>query len=550
MKKKLPAPAKSAFFLLTLFIFFLSIANSRLLHSQTFTDSNLPIVIINTYGTDIDNNTWQPKVMGMGIINNGIGFRNYLTDPPNSYNGNVTVEIRGSSTLMLPKRSWNITTIDASQQEMNVNLFGFPAEHDWVFRALYQDKTFIRDELSFKIHKEMGHYSSRTKFFELVVDGDYRGVYEIEEKIKRDKNRVDISKLDLDDNAGDSLTGGYIIKLDRKDPSDEGWYSAFYSNSTNDSANFFEYNYPNPDSMPQVQKNYIKNFFDQFESTLNSSYWNDPLIGYRKYINVASFIDKFLIEELSRNTDGYRLSSYFYKDRDSKGDGKLHCGPVWDYNIAWANCAGAQGADPSGWQYPNDYFNTNYIPFWWKKLLTDNFFQDELKCRYQYHRQSILDQNYLFAHIDSFANYFNESQQRNFQKWPIMGIVVPPQPSPAPADYAGEIANLKNWIQQRLAWMDVNIPGICQGFGIAENNIDNGVTVYPNPSTGKFQVAANNSSGNEYKIEICNVMGEKVYSLTYPFTQLPIDLSSQPKGIYFYQLSVDNAIRAGKIIIQ
>ncbi len=202
MKKKLLLSA-----IISLFLFRIS-SNA---FSQTFSSSNLPIVVINTSGQPIDNVNNNKYVVWMGIIDNGIGNRNNLSDPFNGYSGNVEIQLHGSSTLYLPKKSYGITTLDASKQKKDVSIFGFPIEHDWVLKGLYQDKTFLRDDLVFKMFIEMGHYSSHSKFFELVVDGDYRGVYEAEEKVKRDSSRVNISKLKLTDIMGDKLTGGYII---------------------------------------------------------------------------------------------------------------------------------------------------------------------------------------------------------------------------------------------------------------------------------------------------------------------------------------------------
>ena len=155
------------------------------------------------------------------------------------------------------------------------------------------------------------------------------------EKIKRDNDRVDIAKLDFDDLAGDSLTGGYIIKVDKyTGTGGTDWLSDFPDIGGNHL--YIQYHYPEASVMLPQQLDYIEHFMDSFEYALAGPNFTDTLIGYSKYIDVNSFIDLYIINELSKNIDGYRLSTYMYKDRDSN-DGKLIMGPFWDYNLAFGN---------------------------------------------------------------------------------------------------------------------------------------------------------------------------------------------------------------------
>lgn len=520
--------------------------------AQNFTDSNLPIVVINTNGQLIDT-AYIPKKMGMGIIDNGPGNRNYLTDPYNSFSGEVELKLRGTSSLGFPKKSYKITTVDSSGQKVNVSILGMPAENDWVLKGIYPDKTLMRDELSFWLYNQMGHYSSRARFFELVVNSSYKGVYCMLEKIKRDKFRVNISNLVNTDTTGDNLTGGYIIKLDKFVPGEPGWFSAYPSNSTHDSANFFLFHYPKPDSMLQVQKEYIKNFFDDFENALASAWWDNPDSGYKKYINVPSFIDNFIINELSRNVDGYRSSTFFHKDKDTKGDGKLHCGPVWDFDIAWNNCWYNGGNNPAGWQY-QQFATEHFVPFWWWQMMSDTAFANQLNCRYTELRKTVLAEAALFQHIDSTAAYLEESQARNFVKWPILGQYVEPNPSPIPQTYAEEISRVKDFISQRLAWMDANMPGACPLISTVENTIaENGLRIYPNPFVHDFSVSYKLTGNSRVKIEVVNLVGEQV-ALIYNgektagsyYEEIPAGRLSA--GAYLVRLSADNFVAYRKMV--
>ncbi len=522
--------------------------------AQNFTDSNLPIILFSTSGHNIDAEYSPTYIIWMGVIDNGIGQRNHVNDPF-KYTGLIKIHTHGNSTMWLPKKAWNVTTINPAHDNLDTTLLGLPSEHDWVFKASYQDKTFLRDEVSFKIFKEMGHYASRIHYFELVVDGDYRGVYQLEEKIKHDKNRVNIAKLKPTDISGDDLTGGYIVSIDRLKPGDQGWTSLYPSNTAQDSGNTYVYDYPKPDSMPQVQKDYIHHLFDKFETVMQGSNWNNPDSGYAKYINIESFVDKFLIEELSRNTDGYRLKDFFYKNKDSKGDGRIHAGPVWDYDIAWDNCSYSGGANPYWWQYPLGY-QQNFIPFWWRKLLTDDNFKNAIKCRYQLLRLTTLSKTYLYANIDSFAVYLNESQQRNFQRWPIMGQPVYPNPTPPSPDYTSEIGRLKWWISERLNWLDAYMPGTCITTGTEDPAPLAAVEVYPNPFAQDirlfYSVYPGSSGKAKVNVELVNMVGEVVLDQTdekdHGRYEEDIPAVRLPAGVYTLKLTVDHASVTKKII--
>ena len=177
-----------------------------------FTSSNLPIVIINTGGKIIVDE--ERITAHMGIIDNEEDQLNNLNDPLNGYDGQIAIELRGSATMGYPKKSYRFETQDADGENNNVSLLGMPKENDWILYGPYDDQSLIRNVLAYGLSNDMGRYASRTRFCELVIDEDYRGLYILLEKTKRDKNRVNIKKMDANDSAGDSLTGGYIIKID------------------------------------------------------------------------------------------------------------------------------------------------------------------------------------------------------------------------------------------------------------------------------------------------------------------------------------------------
>ena len=195
------------------------------------TDSNLPIMVITT---DLDPETNspieipdEPKVLGtMKLIFRPDGTRNYLTDITNdsflNYNGRIGIELRGSSSQVLEKKPYGFTTLLADDDSNNnVSLLGFPSENDWVLNSLAYDPSMIRDYLSYQLASNMGNYAPRVKYIEVIVNDDYKGVYILTEKIKRDSDRVNLKKIKDSDNSLPEVTGGYIIKADKTTGGDE-----------------------------------------------------------------------------------------------------------------------------------------------------------------------------------------------------------------------------------------------------------------------------------------------------------------------------------------
>lgn len=519
-----------------------------------FNSSNLPIVVINTFGANIPD---EPKIAAqMGIIYNGPGIRNYLTDPFNNYNNKIGIELRGSSSMSFPQKSYGIETRDINGTQKDTIILEMPKEHDWILYAPYDDKTCMRNVLSYDIANKTGHYASRTVFCELFVNGQYQGIYVMMEKVKRDPNRVNIAKLKPTDISGDDLTGGYIVKIDKQTGSGgSGWNSNFTSSTGSNI--FFQYHYPKDVDIVIQQKNYIQAYIDSFEVALNGPNFADPLIGFRKYADENSFIDYFILNEISRNVDGYRLSTFLHKDKNSNG-GKLKIGPAWDYNLAWWNANYCNGNSTTGWAYnfnsvcPTDYWQN---PFWWTRLMQDSQFKNNLKCRWTQLRQTTLNTTVLSNFIDSIALFLDESQQRHFTAWPILGVYTWPNPSPIPADYAGEITAMKTWILSRVAWMDANIPGTCT-VGINEiSDFEQSFFAYPNPFTNSIKLSFYLPENEKASIRITDMLGRVVYEEQGKTHQkgdntieINLDAQSIEKGIYFISYTSNGNTVSKKIV--
>jgi len=476
-----------------------------------FTSSNLPIVIITTEnGATIPD---EPKIpANMKIIHNGPSARNYLTDQANIYNGYIGVEIRGSYSSRLPQKPYGVETRDALGNNLNVPLLDLPEENDWILLANYNDKVFMRNTLAFHLFRKMGHYSSGAHFCEVFVNNEYLGIYVLIERIKRDKNRVAIAKLDPDDNAGDSLTGGYIFKTDYYDDNNS-WKSSYSPFDRPGADVYFVYHDPEPDEITIQQKIYIQNFVYAFETVMHGNNFDHPTEGYRAFIDVNSFIDYFIIGELSRDVDAYKKSRYLYKDRDDRG-GLLNSGPVWDFDWAWKNIAEClvNATDGSGWAYKINECNPRPVPpAWMVRLLEDPYFADRLNTRYFTLRETILSEAYIFNYIDSIHSLLDEAQERHYEKWPILGINVgTPEVDYQPTTYQGEVDKFKAWISLRLNWLDNNMPGEFVHIKINEPAQKITYRLFPNPAREIMYLEANMQI---QQIEIYNSLGNLIRTL-------------------------------------
>jgi len=508
--------------------------------------SKLPIVIITTESEIPD----EPKILGkMRIIWNGDGKENKITDPYNHYDGPVGIEIRGQTSQSFPKKSYGIEIWDENQDGIDFGLLGFPVEEDFVFHGPFSDKSLMRNALTYYLASKNMNYAPRIKFFELVINDQYVGVYLLTEKIKRDKNRVDIKKLEPEDISGDKLTGGYILKFDKGDPEEVAWESNILPFSGAKKTKFL-YDTPKYGDIVPEQRAYIKGYLDEFELVLKGSEFKDPVNGYSKYIDVDSFIDFSLINELGRNVDGYRLSTFFYKDRSSLG-GKLSAGPVWDFNLAFGNANYCDGSriDGWGWDFNSVCPEDNWvIHFWWKRLLEDPAYVKKMSDRWlELRKGPFSDEKVLFA-IDSMRNEIGEAGTRNFQQWKVLGEYVWPN-NFVGKTYEEEITYLKNWVRDRMNWMDFQFDVVLA----LEPEADLGFKLYPNPTAGKFSIEIEEDWNGGETFRIYSTLGQIVqnYSLPKGRKKLDFELES-PKGIYLYQITdpLGKVIKQGKLILQ
>ena len=513
------------------FFLSLSINNTSRLYRTTpswfvappVTSSSLPLIIITTENsTEIQD---DPKVFAkMGIVDNGPGNMNNLTDPYNGYNGTIGIEIRGASSQSFPKKNYGLETRNTDGSNNNVSLLGMPAENDWVLHGPYSDKSLLRNSLAYHMGTSTGKYTPRTRLCELYINDNYRGIYMLTERIKRDKNRVDIASLKPEDLSGEELTGGYILQIDRDDESSniDGWYSG--SSPTK----FYSYHDPKAEDLEAVQREYLKTYLTSFEEDMESTdyYWK-----YKSYVDVPSWIDYFLVTEMGKHIDAYKLSFYMHKKKSTNG-GKLHFGPLWDFNLGFGNFNFVCSPEPEGWTYEFQGTCDNSHPFWVKKLTDIPEVSDQINCRWNQLRNGPLHIDSLMQYIDARIAEMGDAPSRNFERWNILGQYVWPNDFVGDT-YEEEVDFLKTWLTTRLTWMDNNMLGEC-----TITSTDNPKTTYkatsifPNPAQHSFFLEINASQFDAGSIQIINNMGSTVLEINSIKTLQKIDISTFAAGIY------------------
>lgn len=439
-------------------------------------ESEIPYLVIDTEGRDIP---YEPGVLAkMKIYQKKKLIQNQAID----------IEFRGKTSFRLSdKKGFNFETVDDSGAGMDVAFFGMPVEEDWrlighvvnLNEKYIWDRSLIYNHVGYDLSRKMGKYASRGQFVEIEVNGEYLGVYYFCEKLKRDSKRIDIKSL----NSGSTnLTGGYILKIDKSDagPEHDGKPLSYFMNNWDDDARYtafnsfrsnydifkrtlasppfgapyhpmlyletyFNYEYPKAEDISPAQKGYIAGYMDQFEKALITDDFATPNRTYTTYIDLNSFVDYFLLSELCRNVDAYRISTFLQKDRD----GKLAMGPIWDMNIGFDEGGRIPMTD---WvaNY-NDYVSDDpwMVPFWWDRLLEDPLFKKAVKTRWQTLRQGEFSASSLQKVVDDAEGYLrkNGAVERNYAKWD-RGIGV---------NYDQTIQNLKTFLTDRSIWMDAQI---------------------------------------------------------------------------------------------
>jgi len=462
---------------------------------------DLPLFVINTNGQDIPN---EPKLTAqLGIINNSDGI-NFYRDSFTDYDGAIGIEIRGNGSANWAKKSYLFETRKSDGSNKNVSLLGMPKENDWILYAPYIDRSGMRNVLTYDLARDMGGYASRTAYCELIINGIYKGVYVLAEKIKRDENRVDIPKFE--DNVTAADAGGYIIRTDSWWNQIVGWESStLYEVDGTPYSPRYQYVYPKFDDIQEDQKQFIQAFM----LGVDEAFYHAPTEGYETlysdWIDLNSFVDLFILNEFTQNPDGYRLSTYMYLDPTAEQP-RLKMGPVWDCNVCYANYYERFGI-AAGWDYDNNWWELNVrIPFWWNRLMEDDVFKNRLICRWEELRETLISAEAFNENIDQIDEQIRVGMERNHSTWPEDQLTIDLNWA-STNSYVADVATLKQWISDRIDWMDQELASI------KETYIKKPVKLYPNPTADhRFNVSYFLESATAIQFQIYDISGKAILS--------------------------------------
>ncbi|WP_411847194.1 CotH kinase family protein [Roseibacillus persicicus] len=457
-------------------------AESFLKLSSNLTEftSDLPVVILENFnaGAVPSSASLQATQFSLFEPDETTGRTNLTSVPTDSHL--CGIKRRGSSTLNNPKGNYRVEFWqDGSEDEKDVRLLGLSSHDEWILYAPYNyDRTLIRNALLFGLSNEIGAWAPGTRFCEVylntdggeLLESDYQGVYVLMERISRNRERVDIEKLDPSDNDGDEVTGGYILSIDRRDPEDLGFRSTRGHPFDPPNANpqpYFNHVYPKEQNLTSSQASYIRGYLDDLENVLYGPDFQDPTTGYRAWLDAAASIDHHIMVAFSKDPDGLRLSTYLTKPRGEK----IAFGPIWDFDRSMGPDDDNRAADPVGWQgafETTEFFEYDY----WGRLFQDPDFMQDWIDRWQELRRDEFSALSLTSRINSLANSLSESQIRNAQRWPTAAPNGGPL-SPF-SGYTGEVDHLKNWVQQRADWIDSQFtspPSVPAGGQVAAGSL-------------------------------------------------------------------------------
>ena len=416
--------------------------------------SNLPIVIIDTGDKAIPD---EPKIKGSMTIIEPLGNkRSHLQLQPN-YSGYMEIEVRGFSSQRFPKKQYSVDTETVDEEDDDVSLLSMPKEHKWILHAPYSDKSLMRNYVAYHKTRDINvskYYAVRSRYVELLVRTKefyrYEGVYVLMEKIKRDKNRLAIKKLDDKDVLEPKISGGYILQQDRAKEED-ATITGFIGQK-------YVIEYPKANKMNTEQFSFIEDHIWKFESALHTADYNNTASenDYREWIDIDSFIVHLLAREFFRDFDNWRTSEYFYKNRSAP----LVMGPVWDFNLGMGNCIIGYSGRTDGWGYTDKVTGVGY---WADRLMMDPDFRKNVSDKWKLLRQSTWSDSNLTEFIDTTKEKLSEAALRNFERWPILGKKVflerkactkGGDPIYCDTFESAVDAHLKVWLLERAKWID------------------------------------------------------------------------------------------------
>lgn len=360
---------------------------------------------------------------------------------------NSKFRIRGRSSRKFEKKGYSVKFMNEDYTDkVDIEIDGMAADSDWVLHGPCMDKTLIRNYLCYNLAGEAFEvYSPNVRFCELFLNGSYEGLYLLVEEVNYNKEgRIEITKSDPD-----SKSTSFILKIDelsRKE--DRNMKSYFYDTYRREGItnNRVSIRYPSK-TLTEEQKKYIENRYYDIERTISSKKLFDKKEGYRKYINVDSFVDYFIFNEFVMNADVLKLSTFIYSDL--KND-KIRTA-VWDFNNSFENFLKNERGD--------SFIMSD--AWWYKYLLKDTYFNQKIIKRYKKLRKSVLSDEYIEQYIDETIEYIAPAIERNYERWPnTMKTNFISEKERNKYTYEENVEYLKASIKDRAEFLDENIESI------------------------------------------------------------------------------------------
>lgn len=360
------------------------------------------------------------------------------SDPELAFEGRMIIKGRGNSTWQAPKKPYRI------KLDEKAALLGMPSSRHWALLANHYYKSLLRNQLALEWGDALGMaWTSRIRTVEVELNGDYLGVYQLAETIRIAKTRVDIAELKPSDVTEPKITGGYLFEIDRRR---ECALASTYIQFDTARGVPICIESPDEDDIVPEQSQYLREHVQQAEDVLYGPDFADPQHGYAAWFDTASFIDWYLVNELTANPDARNFSSIWnYKDRG----GRIMRGPLWDFDLGAGNASHCRTcADPFGFWVRDGY--------WYNRLFEDLAFATAVRTRWDEVKDRLAGN--LAARIDAAADALGAAVARNFERWPVLDVDAHEEYNVVvTGSHEGDVTWLKDWFAQRAAWLDANL---------------------------------------------------------------------------------------------
>ena len=403
--------------------------------SQLFQLTNLPLVVVNTDGMRMMQSKDDKVNSTVHIISDG--GTSLLSKKDTECKG------RGNASWNFPKKPMRLKF-----PKKQTVLPDAPAKcKKWTLINNYGDKSLMRNKIAFHMSRGIGlSYTPYCQFVDLIFNGEYQGCYQLCDQVEVNPGRVEITEMTPDDIEGEALTGGYFIEIDAYANQEASWFESLRGIPVTIKS-------PDDDEITPEQSAYIKDYFNKFETAVFTYGFTSETTGYRKYLNLDSFLQYFIVGELDGNTD-YFWSIYMSKER---GEEKFVVGPVWDVDLGFDN-------DYRTYPIANKtdfiYRSGGSVASSAVKRLVDRILVSDTKARerlkYLWSDARVnrhYNPTYYCKLVDRYAEQLAQSQELNFKRWNILGENVHMNPAVS-GSYEGEVQRVKDYLNERFAQLD------------------------------------------------------------------------------------------------